>query len=59
MLTTWLMFGVLMLTCGVAMARLLWNADGRPPLRHPRRQNPRTMSDLRKGRSTQSSHLNP
>ncbi len=25
MLTTWLVVGVLMLTCGVAMARLLWS----------------------------------
>ncbi|HXH59008.1 hypothetical protein [Iamia sp.] len=55
MLTTWLAVGVLMLTCGVAMARLLWNADGRPPLHHPATTEPRTTSDLPKGRSTQSS----
>ncbi len=59
MLTTWLVVGVLMLACGVAIARLLWNADGRPPLRHRRRQSPRTTSGLLKGRPMQSSYLKP
>ena len=34
--TTWLIVGALMLVCGVAMARLMWIADGRPPLRRSR-----------------------
>lgn len=32
MLATWLIVGALMLICGLAMARLMWIADGRPPL---------------------------
>lgn len=36
MLVTWLMVGGLMLLCGLAMARLMWLSDGRPPLRKPR-----------------------
>ena len=36
MLTTWLIVGALMLVCGLAMARLMWLADGRPPLRKSR-----------------------
>lgn len=33
MLTTWLIVGALMLVSGIAMARLMWIMDGRPPLR--------------------------
>lgn len=36
MLVTWLIAGGLMLLCGLAMARLMWITDGRPPLRRPR-----------------------
>ena len=36
MFTTWLILGALMLVCGLAMARLMWMADGRPPLRRSR-----------------------
>lgn len=35
MLVTWLVVGGLMLLCGLAMARLMWICDGRPPLRQP------------------------
>lgn len=35
MLVTWLIVGGLMLLCGLAMARIMWLADGRPPLRRP------------------------
>lgn len=33
---TWGLVVVLMIVCGVAMARLLWVADGKPPLRRPK-----------------------
>lgn len=36
MLVTWVIAGGLMLLCGLAMARLMWITDGRPPLRRPR-----------------------
>lgn len=36
MLVTWLIVGGLMLLCGLAMARLMWISEGRPPLRQPR-----------------------
>lgn len=35
--TAWLVVGALMLACAVAMARMMWIADGRPSLRRPRR----------------------
>ena len=32
---SWLIVGGLMVLCGLAMARLMWIAEGRPPLRKP------------------------
>ena len=40
MLVTWLIVAGLMLVCGLAMARMMWNMQGRPPLRKPRDKEP-------------------
>lgn len=36
-LQTWAVVAGLMLVCGLAMARMLWAAEGKPPLRRSNR----------------------